>query len=71
MLTARHQQAQGELLKLELLSSFPFLGLAELWLSALGKRAGEDSDLTLEAWAPITGRPHTRAVSSVCWCFFN
>lgn len=69
MLTARHQQAQGERLKLEPLSSFP--GLAGLGLSALGEQAGEDLDLTLEAWAPITGRPHTRAVSSVCWCFFN
>lgn len=25
----------------------------------------------LEAWARITGRPHTRTVSSVCWCSFN
>lgn len=29
------------------------------------------SDLRLEAWAPVTGRPHTCAVLSVCWCSFN
>lgn len=42
MLTAGHQQAPGELLELEPLSSFSFPGLAGLLLGALSRQAGEE-----------------------------
>lgn len=50
MLTAGHQQAPGELLELEPLSSFPFPGLAGLLLRALGRPAGRE--LRTVVWRP-------------------